>query len=195
MALIVLHCNGNGHEASLDGDVQQMAQRYGGVIHVLQTTNANYRFPNPQQEPTIHILAHGGADHVADFAANTFKAWMVSAFQMTSYPTLTQRYFIYSCDIALGSTNLLLNLAQHLASLKIKNRTLIGTAGENAVINTAQGRGKVVVLDPRTAQQQNLGAGWKGYQTVIKNNNAQFVVAEKLSGTTVTQLVLGLMDW
>lgn len=194
MALIVLHCNGNGHESSLDNDVQWMGQHYGAVTHVVQNANLNYRFPNPQQEANIHILAHGAADHVADFTVGTFKTWMVSAFQMTSYPTLTQRYFIYSCDIALGSTNLLLSLAQHIASLKIKNRTLIGTAGENGVINTDQGLGKVLVKDPRNGQQQTLGAGWKGYRTVMKNN-PQFVVAEKLPGSEVTQLVLGVMSW
>ena len=47
MALIVLHCNGNGHEASLDTDVTRMGQRYGAVTHVAQNANLAYRFPNP----------------------------------------------------------------------------------------------------------------------------------------------------
>lgn len=194
MALIVLHCNGNGHESSLDDDVRWMGQHYGAVTHVLQNTNLDYRFPNPQQEVNIHILAHGGADHVADLTVDTFKTWMVSAFQMTSYPTLTQRYFIYSCDIALGGASLLSGLAHHIASLKIRNRTLIGTAGENGTINTNQGLGKMLVKRPGTDQLQALGAGWKGYRTVMKNN-PNFVVAEKLSGPEVTQLVLGVMNW
>lgn len=193
MALIVLHCNSNGHEASLNKDVTQMGQHDGAVVHVTQHANLNYRFPNPSQAPTVHILAHGGQDKVADLSVPTFKTWMVNAFQMTMHPTLNQTYFIYSCDIALGGENLLSGLAQHVASLKIKNRTFIGTAGENGVTNTGR-VGKVLVKNPHGGALQHLGEGWKGYRTMTKNNNAQFVVAEKLSFNTVSQLVQGAMN-
>jgi hypothetical protein len=111
MALVVLHCNGNGHEDTLDKDVVQMGTHYGEVVHVVQNLNLGYTFPNPQNEKEIHILAHGGKDKVADLSASTFKQWIVDAFEMDSYKALSQTYFIYSCDIATGGDNLLLTVA------------------------------------------------------------------------------------
>ena len=61
MPLIVLHCNGNKHEDTLDEDVKNMGTRYGNVTHVLQSENLNYQFPSPEQEPVIHIFCHTGA--------------------------------------------------------------------------------------------------------------------------------------
>lgn len=108
--------------------------------------------------------ALGGKENVADLSASTFKQWIVDAFQMDSNKGLSQAYFIYSCDVATGGDNLLLSVAQHVASKKIRERTFIGTAGENGVINKGQGIGKILVNAPDNKTQQNLGLGWKGYR-------------------------------
>jgi hypothetical protein len=195
MALIVLHCHGNGHEGTLDQDVARMGNHYGDVIHVTQNQNMNYAFPNPKEEPVFHILAHGGKDKVADISAGTFKQWMVKAFQMSSNKGLQQTYFIYSCDITTGGDNLLSSIAQHVASLQIRNRTFIGTAGENGVIKNGQGIGKVLVQAPGKDQQQNLGLGWKGYRTVTLHRKETYVIARKLSHQEVNTIVLNTMNW
>jgi len=194
MALIVLHCNGNGREETLDKDVVQMGTHYGEVIHVVQNQNLAYKFPNPK-EKVIHILAHGGKENVADLSASTFKQWIVDAFQMDSNKGLSQAYFIYSCDVATGGDNLLLSVAQHVASKKIRERTFIGTAGENGVINKGQGIGKILVNAPDNKTQQNLGLGWKGYRTVMIHENHNYVVAKKLSHKEVNEFVLNTMNW
>jgi hypothetical protein len=196
MALIVLHCNKNGHEDSLDKDVVHMGSHYGDVIHVLQSENQAYKFPKAGSEPVIHILAHGGEDHVCDLSIPTFKQWMVNAFQMKQNPKLTQTYFVYSCDVAKGGNSLLSGLADHVAGLKIRNRTFIGTVGENGIVNTKEGRGKVL-LKTATGQTQALGLGWKGYQTVWKGKNQkdETVGVDKLSESQVKKIVSDMMNW
>jgi len=168
MPLIVLHCNGNKHEGTLDEDVKNMGTRYGNVIHVLQNENENYVFPSPEQEQVIHILSHGGVDHVCDMKASTFNDWMVKAFKMSSNKGLNQTYFIYSCDVAKGGSNLLSGLAVHVAKSQFKNRRFIGTVGENGVVKTTSGKGKVLV-QTEVGKLQDLGLGWKGYRTLFKS--------------------------
>ncbi len=193
MALIVLHCNGNGHEASLDTDVSNMGQHYGAITHVSQNDNLAYRHPNPG-EKAVHILAHGRTDGVADMKPDTFKNWIVNAFRMLGNLDTHQTFFIYSCDIALGGKNLLSAVAQHVAALKVRNRTFIGTAGENGVTRTGK-RGKILVKDPHGGALQDLGMGWKGYRTVADPRNHRHVLAEKLSFTDVNQAVRDAMNW
>lgn len=191
MTLIVLHCNGNGHENTLDSDVQHMGNHYGNIIHVLQNQNANFVAPSPH-DAVVHILAHGSKTQVVDLSAGTFKIWMVKAFQMKANPNLAQTFFIYSCDLALGGNNLLSSLALHVAAQQIKNRTFIGTAGENGVTNTGQGIGKVLVKKPGTTDLQGLGLGWKGYRTELTGGH---VIARKLEGVKVTEIVQNAMAW
>ena len=191
MPLIVLHCNGNKHEGTLDEDVKNMGTRYGNVTHVLQSENLNNQFPSPGQEQVIHILSHGGADHVCDMSASTFNSWMVKAFKMNLNKALNQTYFIDSCDVAKGGTNLLSGLAEHVAKSQYKNRTFIGTVSENGVVKTASAKGKVLV-QTTGAKLQDLGLGWKGYRTLFKS---KAVISEKMPETEVQQAVVDLRSW
>jgi hypothetical protein len=191
MALIVLHRAGNSHEATLDQDVTHMGNHYGNVVHVLQAEIANYQFPNTDGEQTIHILTHGAVNHVCNMQATEFNAWMLKAFQMSKYPQAVQTYFIYSCDVATGGQNLLASLANYAAMSKVKNRTFLGTAGENGVVNTNPGAGKVLMKGVSGALQP-LGSGWKGYRTSYEGKG---VVSKKLPETEVNQIVCGVMNW
>ena len=118
--------------------------------------------------------------------ASTFNSWMVKAFKMSSNKTLNQTYFIYSCDVAKGGTNLLSGLADHVAKSQCKNRTFIGTVSENGVVKTASGKGKVLV-QTTGAKLQDLGLGWKGYRTLFKS---KAVGSEKMPDTEVQQAVV-----
>jgi len=192
--LIVLHCNGNGHEATLDADVVRMGARYGNVYHVTQEKNLQFEAP-ATTDTDIHILAHGKATAVADISTTTFKTWIVNAFKLTWNLDRRQNFFIYSCDVALGGANLLSDVAQHVAGLHIKNRTFIGTAGENAVIKSGQGLGKILVQWKGTQRTQTLGQGWKAYRTSQVGRNSKHVRAFKLKGTDVSALVRNAMNW
>ena len=113
-------------------------------------------------------MSHGGVDHVCDMKASTFNDWMVKAFKMSSNKGLNQTYFIYSCDVAKGGSNLLSGLAVHVAKSQFKNRRFIGTVGENGVVKTTSGKGKVLV-QTEVGKLQDLGLGWKGYRTLFKS--------------------------
>lgn len=189
MALIVLHAD-KKREKSLEDDVAQMGNHYGQVIQLLVDDIEKYVFPNAGNEANIHILSHGAADHVCRMSADQFKAWMVKAFEMSKYRNIAQTYFIYSCDVATGTPNLLQGVAEWAVKSQVKNRTFIGTAGENGVCNTQPGAGKVLMKNKGGLQV--LGVGWKGYRTVFKNKG---VVAEKMAENDVKQIVLDTMNW
>ena len=189
MALIVFHDEEKKRDKGLEDDVTHMGNHYGQVTHLLAGEIANYTFLNAT-EPTIHILSHGGVDHVDRMSADQFKAWMVKAFQMSKYPKLAQTYFIYSCDVATGTPNLLQGVAEQAANSQVKNRTFIGTAGENGVCNTQPGAGKVLMK--AKGGPQTLGVGWKGYRTVFKTKN---VAAEKMPEQEVNKIVRDTMNW
>lgn len=190
--LVVLHQNGNGHEATLDQDVKHMAARYGSVVHVMQDDNLTFDTPSPTPgDDSIHILAHGRSEGVADISRDTFKKWIVRAFKLTAAPTKTQKFFIYSCDIARGATNMLNEVARYVAGQQIQNRTFIGTVAENGVINSGSGVGKILVKE-RDGNVRPLGQGWKAYRTVMVGRQVR---AYKLKDPDVSALVKGVMHW
>ena len=190
MALIVLHDDKKNKDKGLEDDVTHMGNHYGQVTHLLAGEIANYTFPNAATERTIHILSHGSEHHVGRMEDDEFKAWMVKAFQMSKYRQLAQTYFIYSCDVATGTPNLLQGVAEQAANSQVKNRTFIGTAGENGVCNTQPGAGKVLMKTK--GGLQTLGVGWKGYRTVFKTKN---VAAEKMPEQDVNKIVRETMNW